>query len=63
MDLIGLIFTLMFVGLLLWAINAYIPMDPKIKQILNVVAVICVILWLLSAFGVLAHLRRPIVVP
>jgi hypothetical protein len=30
-------------------------MDAKIKQILNVVVVICVVLWLLSAFGVIGH--------
>jgi hypothetical protein len=41
------------VGVLLWLINTYIPMDGKIKQILNVVVVIAVVLWLLSAFGVL----------
>jgi hypothetical protein len=44
------------VGVLLWAVNAYIPMDPKIKTILNVVVVIAVVLWLLQAFGVLGSL-------
>ena len=40
-------------GMLLWPVNNYIPMDGKIKSILNVVVVICVVLWLLSAFGIL----------
>jgi hypothetical protein len=31
-------------------------MDPKIKTILNLVVVIVVILWLLSAFGVIGSL-------
>ena len=51
--MIGLILTLVLVGVLLWAVNNYIPMDGKIKQILNVVVVILVILWLLRVFGVL----------
>jgi low temperature requirement protein LtrA len=55
MSLIGLIVTLVIVGVILWAINTYIPMDAKIKNILNVVVVIAVILWLLSAFGVLGR--------
>ena len=53
MSLISLIITLIVVGVLLWLINAYIPMDGKIKKILNVVVVICVVVWLLVAFGVL----------
>lgn len=52
MSLLSLIITLVIVGVLLWAVNAYIPMDAKIKQILNIVVVIAVVLWLLSAFGV-----------
>ena len=52
MTLIHLVIVLIVIGVLLWLINAYIPMDPKIKKILNVVVVIAVVLWLLSAFGV-----------
>ena len=55
MPLINLIITLIVVGVLLWLVNAYIPMDGKIKKILNIVVVICVVVWLLSAFGVLGH--------
>ncbi|EIC21592.1 Thivi_2564 family membrane protein [Thiorhodovibrio frisius] len=53
MPLITLIVTLAVVGLILWAINTYLPMDGKIKKILNVVVVIIVILWLLQVFGLL----------
>jgi hypothetical protein len=56
MPLITLIVTLVVVGLILWLINNYLPMDHKIKKILNVVVVIIVILWLLSVFGLLAPL-------
>jgi hypothetical protein len=54
---ISVIVTLIVVGVLLWLVNTYIPMDGKIKQIINVVVVICVIVWLLSVFGVLGHSR------
>lgn len=54
MSLISLVVVLIVVGVLLWLVNSYIPMDGKIKQILNVVVVIVVVLWLLgSVFGVL----------
>ena len=54
-SLISLVVTLIVVGVLLWAVNTYIPMDGKIKNILNVVVVICVIVWLLYAFGIISR--------
>jgi hypothetical protein len=56
MPLITLVVTLVVVGVGLWLINNYIPMDSKIKTILNVVVVIVVVLWLLSVFGLLGSL-------
>jgi hypothetical protein len=53
--MISLVITLIVIGVLLWLVNNYIPMDGKIKQILNIIVVICVVVWLLSAFGVLGH--------
>ena len=50
MSLIGLIVVLVIVGVILWAVNSYIPMDAKIKNILNIAVVIVVVLWLLSLF-------------
>ncbi len=50
MSLISLVVVLIVVGLLLWLVNNYIPMDGKIKNILNVVVVIAVVLWLLQIF-------------
>lgn len=52
MTLLSLIITLVLVGVILWAVNAYIPMDSKIKQILNIAVVIFVVIWLLNAFGI-----------
>jgi hypothetical protein len=55
MSLISLVVPLIVVGVLLWLVNTYIPMDGKIKKILNVVVVICVVVWLLYSFGILNH--------
>lgn len=52
MSIIALIITLIVIGVLLWLVNSYIPMDGKIKNILNIVVVIVVVLWLLNVFGV-----------
>lgn len=55
MPLISIAITLIVVGVLLWLVNTYLPMDGKIKKILNLVVVICVVVWLLYAFGILNH--------
>ncbi len=57
MPLLTILLVLIVVGVLLWLINNYIPMDRKIKNILNVVVVIIVIFWLLKAFGLLDSLK------
>ena len=41
---------LIVIGVLLWLVNSYIPMDAKIKNILNIVVVIAVVLWILNLF-------------
>jgi hypothetical protein len=56
MPILTIVIVLIVVGLLLYLINNYIPMDRKIKSILNIVVVICVIIWLLKAFGILSKL-------
>ena len=56
MPLIQLVITLVVVGVILWLINSYIPMQSTIKKILNAVVVIAVVLWLLSVFGVIGSL-------
>ena len=50
MDLISLVIVLIVVGVLLWLVNTYIPMDGKMKQIINAVVIIAVVLWLLALF-------------
>jgi len=56
MPLIQVAIVLIVVGVLLWLVNRFIPMQGTIKSILNAVVVICVVLWLLNVFGVLTYL-------
>jgi len=58
MPLLQLVIVLIAIGVLLHVVNTYIPMDGKIRSILNAVVVIGVIVWLLQAFGLLAQLEN-----
>jgi cation transporter-like permease len=60
MPLLQVVMVLIVVGVLLWLVNRFIPMQGTIKSILNGVVVIAVVLWLLSVFGLFssfAHIR------
>ena len=50
--LISLITTLIIAGLIIWLINAFLPIDYRIKQIIYVLIAIYIIVMILSAFGV-----------
>jgi len=50
MSLISVIVVLIIVGVLLWLVNSIIPIDGKIRQIINVICIIAVVLWLLKVF-------------
>jgi len=56
MPLIHVVIVLVVVGVILWVINSYIPMQATIKKILNAVVVICVIIWLLGVFGLIGNI-------
>jgi len=58
MSLLTILVVLIVAGLILWLVNNYIPMDRKIKTILNVVVVILVIVWLLRSFGIIDSLNN-----
>ena len=53
MPVINLIVVLVVIGVLMWLVNAYVPMADPYKKILNVVIIIAVVLWLLSVLGIL----------
>lgn len=58
MPLVTIVIVLIVVGVLLWLINTYVPMDRKIKNILNIVVVIFVVIWLLQALGLMGSLNN-----
>jgi hypothetical protein len=58
MPLLQIVIVLIVVGVLLWLVNSYIPMQGTIKSILNAVVIIAVILWLLNVFGLFQNLSR-----
>lgn len=58
MPLLTIVLVLVVVGVLLWLVNNYIPMQRTIKSILNAVIVIAVIIWLLNVFGILNSLQH-----
>ena len=56
MSLLSILIAIIIVGVLLWLINTFLPMDRQIKRIFNLVVVIALIIWLLKAFGLFAYL-------
>jgi hypothetical protein len=58
MPLVTVVIALAVVGLLLWLVNRYIPMQSQIKSILNAVVVIAVVIWLLRVFGLFEYLTQ-----
>lgn len=58
MPLLNIFLVIIVVGVLLWVVNKYIPMDHKIKNILNIVVVVVVIVWLLKVFGLFSYLTN-----
>jgi hypothetical protein len=60
MTLLTLIVVLVVIGVIMWAINAYIPMSAGIKKLLNVAVIIFAIVWLLTAFGLIDVLNMRI---
>jgi hypothetical protein len=60
MTLLNLIVVIVVVGVVLWAINTYVPMQAGAKKILNIVVLLVLVFWLLDAFGLLTVLHRRI---
>jgi hypothetical protein len=58
MPILQVVLVLVVVGVLLWLVNRFIPMQGTIKSILNGVVVIAVVLWLLNLFGLFHSLSR-----
>ncbi len=58
MPILNVVLVLIVVGVVLWLINAFIPMQRTIKSILNVVVIIVVVIWLLKVFGLLSSFQQ-----
>jgi hypothetical protein len=58
MPLINVVLTLVVIGVLLWLVNRFIPMQGTIKGILNAVVTIAVVIWLLKVFGLFDTLAQ-----
>ncbi len=57
MPLLTIVIVIIVVGVLLWLVNSYIPMDRKVKNILNIVVIVLLVIWLLKAFGLFDSLK------
>jgi uncharacterized membrane protein (Fun14 family) len=58
MPVLTILLVILGVGVILWLVNSYIPMQRTIKSILNVVVIIILVIWLLKVFGVLDSLQN-----
>ena len=56
MSILSVLVLIIVVGILLWAVNSYVPMAAPVKRLLNVVVVLGLVFWLLWAFGVFGYL-------
>ncbi len=60
MTLLGLIVLFIIVGVVMYLVNTYIPMAQPIKNLLNIAVVIVLVLYLVSAIGLLGPLNTPL---
>ncbi|MDY0343610.1 MAG: Thivi_2564 family membrane protein [Lentimicrobium sp.] len=58
MPVLTIVIVILVVGVILWLINSYIPMQRTVKNILNAVVVIVLVIWLLKVFGLLDSLQN-----
>ena len=58
MPLLSIVIVLIVVGVLLWLMEAYIPMDGTIKRIIQALVIIVVVFWLLQVFGILGTVNQ-----
>lgn len=50
--MIAVLITLVIAGVILWLVNTLVPMDPKFKLVVNVVACVFLLLYILDVFGI-----------
>lgn len=52
-ELLNLFAVIVVFGVVMWIVNAFIPMLPAIKSLLNLVVVIVLVIYILQFFGVI----------
>jgi hypothetical protein len=49
--MIGVILTIVLVGVILYLVETYVPMSPPFVTVLRIVVVVAIVLWLAQLFG------------
>lgn len=58
--MLSVVLTLVVIGVLLYLLENYVPMNAQIKRLIYIVVVICVVFWLLNIFGVMEYANVPV---
>lgn len=58
MNLIAIVLTLVVVGVLMWLLDTYVPLDATMKRIIHGLIIIVTVIWLLQTFGILAYMQN-----
>lgn len=56
MPLINLLIILIVIGVVVWAVTTFIPIDSGIKRLIQIVGVVVAVFIVLNAFGVIGSL-------
>jgi hypothetical protein len=56
MSILSILLIIVIVGVIVWAVNAYVPMDAGFKKLFNVAAIVLTIVWLCYRLGVFSEL-------
>lgn len=57
MPFLSLLITLIVIGVVVWAVTSYVPMDAGIKRIIQIVGILIAVIYVLYAFGVMGSLQ------
>lgn len=57
MGLVEVIIALVVLGIIIWAVNTYLPVDPRIKSLITMVAIAFVVIWFLQSMGWIPSLK------
>jgi hypothetical protein len=59
MPLLQIMLVIIVVGVILWLVEAFLPMPANIKRLLEIVVIIVLVIWLLQISGLLGYLPNP----